>query len=89
MFSVSDELVLRNFQSVLRKGVDDPALLNAVMLTFVFAAGNHFTKEFLGYQGKALSFLRQRLSSPDGMATSESTLAAILLLAGIEVYMHS
>lgn len=77
--------MLQNFQSVLRGGLDDRALLNAVMLTYTSAftpigcRGEHFR-----YQTEALSSLRQNLKSPDG-ATSESTLGAILLLAGIEV----
>lgn len=40
--------------------------------------------ECLEYQNKALSSIRQRMSSPDKAAT-ESTIGAILLLAGIEV----
>ena len=85
VFSVSDELVLQNFRLVLRKELDDHALLSAVMLTLTFAviAGN-IDRECLGYQSEALSSIRQRMGSPD-RATSESTLGAILLLAGIEV----
>ncbi|KAE8441222.1 hypothetical protein EG329_005622 [Mollisiaceae sp. DMI_Dod_QoI] len=84
IFSVSDELVLQNFRSVLRKGLDDHALLNAVMLTFAFAAtAGSIDRECLGYQSEALSSIRERMSSPN-RATSESTLGAILLLAGIE-----
>jgi hypothetical protein len=85
VFSVSDELVLQNFRLVVRKGLDDHALLSAVMLTFAFAAtAGSIDRECLGYQSEALSSIRQRMSSPD-RATSESTLGAILLLAGIEV----
>ncbi|EXJ91322.1 hypothetical protein A1O1_04434 [Capronia coronata CBS 617.96] len=84
VFSVSDELVLQNFRSVLRKGLDDHALVSAVMLTFAFTVGaGSVDMEYLGYQSEALSSLRQRMSSPD-RAISESTLGAILLLAGIE-----
>jgi hypothetical protein len=85
VFSVSDELVLQNFRLVLRKGLDDHALLSAVMLTFAFATtAGSIDRECLRYQSEALSSIRQRMSSPD-RATSESTLGAILLLAGIEV----
>lgn len=88
-FSVSDELVLLNIQSVLRKGLDDQALLSAVMLTFTFAVTSGcIDRECLKYQNEALSSIRQSLSSPDPDACSihaESTLGAILLLAGIEV----
>lgn len=84
-FSVADELVLQNFRSVLRKGLDDNALLSAVMLTFLFTVtAGMSSRECLEYQNKALSSIRQRMSSPDKTAT-ESTIGAILLLAGIEV----
>ncbi|KAJ5146411.1 uncharacterized protein N7515_000975, partial [Penicillium bovifimosum] len=85
VFSVADELVLQNFRSVLRKGLDDNALLSAVMLTFSFKATESVTsRKYLEYQNQALSSIRQRLSSPDRAAT-ESTIGTILLLAGIEV----
>ena len=85
MFSVSDELVLQNLRSVLRQGLDDHALLSAFMLTFAFAVtAGSIDRECLGYQSEALSSIRRRMNSPD-KATSESTLGAILLLAGIEV----
>ncbi|MCJ1309217.1 hypothetical protein MMC25_002874 [Agyrium rufum] len=84
-FSVSDELVLKNFRSILRKGLNDNALTSAVMLTLAFAAtAGNIDRECLGYQSEALKYIRRRMSYPEG-ATSESTLGAILLLAGIEV----
>ncbi|KAJ5152935.1 N-ethylmaleimide reductase [Penicillium canariense] len=84
IFSVFDELVLQNFRSILRERLDDHALLSAVMLTFSFAsAAGSINRECLEYQGEALTSIRQRMSSPD-RATMESTLGAILLLAGIE-----
>ncbi|KAL2698140.1 hypothetical protein AAEP93_010850 [Penicillium crustosum] len=87
VFSVADELVLQNFRSVLRKGLDDNALLSAVMLTFLFTVTAGMTsRECLEYQNKALSSIRQRMSSPDKAAT-ESTIGAILLLAGIEAQL--
>lgn len=77
--------MLQNFPSILRKGLDDHGLLSAVMLTFAFAAtAGSINKECLEYQCEALTSIRQRISSPD-RATAESTLGAILLLAGIEV----
>lgn len=84
VFSVADELVLLNFRSIFRTGLDDPALLNATMLTFSFAVNEVIDLECLGYQRQALNYIRIRISSPDE-AASELTLAAILLLAGIEV----
>jgi len=85
VFSVAEELAFQNFRSVFRTGLVDPALLNAVMLSFVFAVtGGSINRECLGYQGQAISYIRERMSSPDE-ATSESTIGAILLLAGVEV----
>ncbi|OGE58193.1 hypothetical protein PENARI_c001G09696 [Penicillium arizonense] len=85
IFSVLDELVLQNFRSVFRKGLDDHAFLSAAMLTFAFAGTDGcIDRECLRYQGQALSSIRRRMDSPD-MATTESTLGAILLLARVEV----
>ncbi|KAJ5125678.1 N-ethylmaleimide reductase [Penicillium atrosanguineum] len=84
VLSVSDELVLQDFRSILRKGLDDHALLNAIMLTFasINTAGS-IDRECLQYKVEVLSSIRQRMTSSD-KATTESTLGAILLLAGIE-----
>lgn len=55
------------------------------MLTFAFAtATGNIDREFLRYRGEALNSIRRRMSCLD-KATTESTLGAILLLAGIEV----
>uniref|UniRef100_A0A093VBG6 Uncharacterized protein n=1 Tax=Talaromyces marneffei PM1 TaxID=1077442 RepID=A0A093VBG6_TALMA len=82
ILSVSEEHVLQNFQSVLRKGLDDRALLNAVMLTYTSASTpSSCNNDYFKYQTEALSSIRQNLRSSDG-ATSESTMGAILLLAG-------
>ena len=67
---------------ILRKGLDDHALLSAVLLTFAFAASTgNIDRGFLRYRGEALNSIRQKMSSLD-KATMESTLGAILLLAG-------
>ena len=85
VFSVAEELAFQNFRSVFRTGLVDPALLNAVMLSFAFAVtGGSINRECLGYQGQAISYIREKMSSLDE-ATSESTIGAILLLAGVEV----
>lgn len=85
VFSVAEELAFQNFRSVFRTGLVDPALLNAVMLSFVFAVtGGRINRECLGYQGQAIGYIRERISSLVD-ATSESTIGAILLLAGVEV----
>lgn len=55
------------------------------MLRFAFAASTgNVDSEFLRYRGEALNSIRRRMSSLD-KAITESTLGAILLLAGIEV----
>ncbi|KAH6653251.1 hypothetical protein BKA67DRAFT_593227 [Truncatella angustata] len=84
VFSVCEELAFQNFRSVFRTGLVDPALLNAVMLSLAVAVtGGSIDRECLGYQGQAISYIRERMSSLDE-ATSESTIGAILLLAGVE-----
>jgi hypothetical protein len=56
------------------------------MLSLAFAVtGGSIDKECLGYQGQAISYIRQKMSSPVE-ATTESTIGAIMLLAGVEVY---
>ena len=82
VFSVSDELVLQNFRTVLKEGRGDHALLSAVMLTFAFAGS--IDVECLRYQSEALKSVRQRIGEPES-ATSGGTLGAILLLACVEV----
>lgn len=84
VFSIADELVLQNLRLILQAGLDDSALLNATMLTFAFAVTGAIDQECLEYQSQALSSVRVRMISLE-RATSESTLGAILLLAGIEV----
>ncbi|TVY24400.1 hypothetical protein LHYA1_G006765 [Lachnellula hyalina] len=87
VFSVAEDLAFQNFRSVFRTGLVDPALLNAVMLSLAFAAtaGGIITldRECLGYQGQAISYIRERMGSLDE-ANSASTIGAILLLAGVE-----
>jgi hypothetical protein len=85
VFSISDELVLPNFRSIFRRDLDDPALSNAAMLTFAFAVDRVVSPpELLAYHSQTLKSIRTRMGTPDE-AASESTLAAILLLAGVEV----
>jgi hypothetical protein len=85
VFSVADELAYHSFRAVFQSGLDDPALLNAVMLTFALAVTEGtIDRECLGYQSQAMSCIRERMGSVD-RATSVSTIGAILLLAGVEV----
>lgn len=86
--SIPDELVVRNFGCILKRGVDDEALLNAFMLmcrvTAAGTAGGALDAECLGYQGRALRSVRQRMDCPEE-AASESTIGAMVLLASVEV----
>lgn len=84
VFSVAKELAFQNFSSVFRTGLVDPALLNAVMLSLAFAVtGGSIDRECLGYKGEAINYIRAKMGVLDE-ATSESTIGAILLLAGVE-----
>ncbi|KAB5540218.1 hypothetical protein GE09DRAFT_252324 [Coniochaeta sp. 2T2.1] len=84
VFTFAEDMAFHNFHSVFRTGMVDPAVLNAVMLTFTFAVTECIINpECLRYQGQALSHIRQKMTSL-GQATSESTIGAILLLAGVE-----
>ncbi|KAI0203295.1 hypothetical protein F4808DRAFT_39600 [Astrocystis sublimbata] len=84
VFSVLEEHAFHNFSSVFRTTLADPALLNAVMLSFAFAvAGCNINRECLGYQGQAIAYVRERMDCRRE-ATSEATIGAILLLAGVE-----
>ncbi|KAF2965037.1 hypothetical protein GQX73_g8540 [Xylaria multiplex] len=88
VFNVAERLTFQSFRSVFRTGSIDPALLSAVMHTLAFAAaGGGINRECLGYQGRAFRFVRERMSSPR-KATSESTIGAILLLAGVEARLR-
>ncbi|KAI0458449.1 hypothetical protein F5B21DRAFT_459705 [Xylaria acuta] len=84
VFSVAEDLAFQSFSSVFRTSLADPALVSAVMLSLAFAvAGGSINRECLGYQSQAIGYVRERMGSL-GEATSESTIGAILLLAGVE-----
>ncbi|KAL7921161.1 hypothetical protein ACQKWADRAFT_321651 [Trichoderma austrokoningii] len=84
IFSVADPVVFQDFVSVFRTDLNDPALLNAVKLTFAFAVtGGNIDQECLDYQNQAMSTIRERMDSLES-ALSLPTLGAILLLAGVE-----
>lgn len=85
IFSVADPVLFQDFGSIFRTDLDDPALLNAVMLTFALAVtGGNMDNECIGYQNQALAAVRGSVSSPE-TALSLPLLGAILLLAGVEV----
>lgn len=55
------------------------------MLSLAFAAsGGVINNECLVYQGQAIHYVRETMSSLD-KAISESTIGAILLIVGVEV----
>lgn len=61
--------------------------MNAIMLSLAFAVtGGRIDRECLRYQGRAISHIREKMSSVDE-ATTEPTIGAILLLTGVEVYV--
>lgn len=80
--SVLDELVLNNLHIVIRQCQNDNVLLSAVMFSFLsHLDGNH---QYVGCHNYALANLRRRMGQ-GADAASDSTMAAILLLAGKEV----
>ncbi|KAI1111627.1 hypothetical protein F5Y14DRAFT_453860 [Nemania sp. NC0429] len=84
VFTMTEKLAFQNFGSVFQMGLVDPTLVSAIMLSFAFSvAGGQINRECLAYQDQAISHIRERIGSPTE-ATSESTLGAILLLAGVE-----
>ncbi|KAI1813790.1 hypothetical protein GGS20DRAFT_577289 [Poronia punctata] len=84
VFSVEERLAFQSFHSVFRAAFSDPALLNAVMLTLAFAtADGSINQECLRYRGHTLTYIREKLSSSDEVA-SEAAIGAILLLVGVE-----
>lgn len=85
VFRIQDEDVFQTFQSVFRANVNDPALSNAVMLTFAFGVtGGSINQECLAYLNRATKSIRDRMNSPQS-AASVTIIGAILLLAGVEV----
>lgn len=85
VFSVEDKLVFQTFQTVFRTDLDDPALSNAIMLTFAFGlTGGSINRECLAYLNRATKSIRERMSFPEKAATA-AVIGAILLLAGVEV----
>ncbi|KAL3457526.1 hypothetical protein BJX64DRAFT_16493 [Aspergillus heterothallicus] len=82
VFSTADELAFQSFHSVFRSGFDDPALVNAIMLSLAFAVAGRIDGECLRYQGQAITYIRERMDSLNE-ATSEATIGAILLITGV------
>ncbi len=78
-------MAFQTFRSVFRTSLNDPALLNAILLTATFAISRGILDQAsLQYQTKTIQTVRQRVRNVED-ATITSTLGAILLLAGIEV----
>ncbi|KAL7959277.1 hypothetical protein V8C34DRAFT_313430 [Trichoderma compactum] len=87
VFSMTEELAFQNFYAVFRTGLTDPALSNAIMFSLLFAVteGN-LDVESLKYKGYAIGSIRDKVACIKG-AVSESTIGAILLLAGVEAQL--
>ncbi|PKK44067.1 hypothetical protein CI102_10756 [Trichoderma harzianum] len=87
VFSTTEELAFQNFYAVFRTGLTDPALSNAVMFSLLSAVteGN-LDIECLKYKGCAIGCIRDKIACIKG-AVSESTIGAILLLAGVEAQL--
>ncbi|KAI1296118.1 hypothetical protein F5Y03DRAFT_370899 [Xylaria venustula] len=84
VFNIADGITFQSFQSVFKTGLVDPALLSAVMYSLAFAAaGGDTNRECLGYQSHTFCYVRAKMNSLSA-AASESTIGAILLLAGVE-----
>ncbi|EHK50173.1 uncharacterized protein TrAtP1_007237 [Trichoderma atroviride] len=85
VFSLQEDVVeFQAFESVFLTGVDDPALLNAVMLTFALGVTDgNINQECLGYLNRATKSIRERMDRPEN-AASVAVIGAILLLAGVE-----
>ncbi|KAJ4860622.1 hypothetical protein T069G_05610 [Trichoderma breve] len=87
VFSITEELAFQNFHAVFRTGLTDPALSNAVMFSLLFAvAEGNLDMECLKYKGCAIGGIRDKIVCIKG-AVSESTIGAILLLAGVEAQL--
>ncbi|KAL2841002.1 hypothetical protein BJY01DRAFT_14599 [Aspergillus pseudoustus] len=82
VFSIAQELAFQSFHSVFRGGFDDPALVNAVMLSLAFAVTGNIDGECMRYQGQTITYIRERMGSLNE-AISEATIGAILLLVGV------
>ncbi|PVI03248.1 putative N-ethylmaleimide reductase [Periconia macrospinosa] len=83
VFSLSEGILFQTYRSVFRVGLTEPALLNAVKLTLVYATqGLSTSREALEYKDKAITSLRSTLGALD-MSILESTMGAILLLADL------
>jgi len=77
----------REFRSVFHTaGLDDPALLNALMfkLAFAVAGGERLDTDCLMYKGQAIDYICRRMADPQ-QALTEATFGAILFLVGVEV----
>jgi len=84
VFTVAQDPFSPSLVQDLRIGLNDPALMNALMLTLAFAAnGGDTNAECLAYKGKAITHINQKIRYPEVTAT-DSTILAILLLVGIE-----
>ncbi|KAH8645410.1 hypothetical protein BX600DRAFT_485035 [Xylariales sp. PMI_506] len=84
VFTIENGVTFQAFNSVFRTGLEDPALLSAIMLAFSFEASSGIlNQECLHYRGQAIHFIRERMDAPT-LTPTEPILGAILLIAGVE-----
>jgi hypothetical protein len=85
IFSLNHDDCFLSLGDILHISLNDPALMNAFMLTLAFTVnGCKADAECLSYKGNAICHLNQKIRCSKD-AAGESTIRAILLLAGIEV----
>ena len=75
----------QGLHTVFRSGLEDPALVNAILMTLTFAIdGDASGEKFLKYRGEALRWINVRMQDFKHAATA-ATIGAILLMVGVEV----
>lgn len=85
VFTIADSPPFQSFKSVFQTGLEDPALLSALMLTLRFAVnGENLDTECLMHKTLAITWINKRLDKTREALTN-TTVGAILLLIGIEV----
>jgi hypothetical protein len=84
IFSITNSTSFETFGSVFQMNFEDPALLNALMLTLGFAINGRIDLECMFYKSRAIEYLNNKIKRPNDAAT-EVTICTILLLVGVEV----
>jgi len=85
VFSIKEGGSIQSFGAALHISLEDPALLNALMLTLAFTInGNVADAECLVYKSRAIRHLNEKIRRTEG-AVTEGTLISIILLTGVDV----